>query len=191
MVTRARTGRQLRGSKRKSARMFRSSPPSFHELLSILRDNSVTFRFSPASPAKRYCAGKVSESYEFFKIPTQIKKRSNARFLSTLLRYLSSILTIYFCLRDNLGCPLTQDCAPRKHWTAFNYLIKYYHFTSFLSTLLHEKSPGEPGRAGPCRPDIPQSQRKPTAGAPDAARGSPLCPVGRTFIRSGPFRPPA
>lgn len=37
----------------------------------------------------------------------QIKKRSNARFLSTLLRYLSSILTIYFCLRDNLGCPLT------------------------------------------------------------------------------------
>ena len=109
MVTRARTGRQLRGSKRKSARMFRSFPPSFHELLSILRDNSVTFRFSPASPAKRNCAGKVSESYEFFKIPTQIKKRSNARFLSTLLRYLSSILTIYFCLRDNLGCPLTYS----------------------------------------------------------------------------------
>ena len=105
------------------------------------------FRFAPTLPAKRNDAGKVSESYEFFKIPTQIKKRSNARFLSTLLRYLSSILTIYFCLGDNLGCPMRQDCAPSKHWAVFNYLIKYYHFTSFLSTLLHEKSPGESGRA--------------------------------------------
>lgn len=67
------------------------------------------FRFAPTLPAKRNDEGKVSGPYRIFKIPIQIKKRSNARFLSTLLRYLSSILTIYFCLRDNLGCPLTYS----------------------------------------------------------------------------------